>query len=178
MTEIDRLIRLFNATFADFNTELELGDSEPVYLPQSEMYPKNRVIFANGFFSSALHEVAHWCIAGVERLNLEDFGYWYKPDGRSASEQAEFERVEVKPQALEWIFSVAAGHPFYISADNLSGGSNDGSAGFKQAVCDQVEDYLSNGLPNRAERVKQMLLDEYGRSHHFTKYRFSVNRLK
>ena len=178
MTEIDRLIRLFNATFADFNTELVLGDGEPVYLPQSEGYPQNRVVFANGFYSSALHEVAHWCVAGVERLKLEDFGYWYKPDGRSASEQAEFERVEVKPQALEWIFSVAAGHPFYISADNLSGGGNEASVAFKQAVCHQVEDYLSNGLPSRAERVKQMLLDEYGTSRDFAEYRFSVNDLK
>jgi elongation factor P hydroxylase len=57
------------------------------------------------YLASALHEVAHWCLAGVERRKLEDYGYWYSPDGRSRGEQSAFENVEARPQALEWILS-------------------------------------------------------------------------
>jgi elongation factor P hydroxylase len=35
--------------------------------------------------------------------------------------QSQFEDVEVKPQALDWLFCVAAGFPFNVSCDNLEG---------------------------------------------------------
>ncbi len=53
------------------------------------------------FYASALHEIAHWCIAGENRCQQVDYGYWYEPNGRSEERQFEFEKVEVKPQALE-----------------------------------------------------------------------------
>lgn len=59
-----------------------------------------------------MHELAHWCIAGPERRLLADYGYWYEPDGRTEQIQAEFEKVEVKPQAVEWILSASCGFPF------------------------------------------------------------------
>lgn len=144
------LIRLFNGLFErSLNTILVRGDDEPLYLPADDACGQHRIIFAHGFFSSALHEISHWCVAGAKRRTLVDFGYWYKPDGRTAQEQALFESVEVKPQALEWMFSVACGLRFHFSADNLSaeiGASRD----FEQRVQRQVLQYLDTGLPERA----------------------------
>ena len=107
------VIALFDDVFyREYNTRLIHADSDPEYLPADADCPFNRIAFAHGFFSSVLHEVAHWCIAGEERRKLVDFGYWYAPDGRNAEQQRAFYGVEVKPQALEWMFSVAAGIGF------------------------------------------------------------------
>lgn len=155
------LIKLFNTTFLEtHNTELVCCEPEPIYRPADQTYPHHRIVFAHGFFSSALHEIAHWCIAGDERRLLEDFGYWYEPDGRTIERQAEFERVEVKPQALEWIFSVASNHQFHFSADNLEAGLAI-SDEFTTNVRKQVATYLSDGLPRDAEIWKNSLLKHY-----------------
>lgn len=157
----EHVVKLFNATFlSDYNTELVCCEPEPIYRPADEIHPHHRIIFAHGFFASALHEIAHWCVAGKERLLLEDFGYWYQPDGRSAEQQAEFEKVEVKPQALEWIFSQAADFRFHFSADNLNGDAGV-SSGFKQAVQNQVRHYLNKGLPQRAQIWSDTLIQFY-----------------
>ena len=99
------LIVLFNECFSsDFNTRLVKGGEEPIYLPADEERSYHALFFAHGFFSSALHECSHWLIAGEQRRQLVDFGYWYEPDGRNAEQQALFQKVEVKPQALEHCF--------------------------------------------------------------------------
>lgn len=156
------LVEIFNGLFEDsLNTVLLLGDDEPIYLPADEKDPRHRVIFAHGFFASALHEISHWCVAGEQRRLLVDFGYWYKPDGRTAAEQAEFETVEVKPQALEWILSQAAGHKFHFSADNL--GSDIGASDqFKQNVLQQVQQYISGGIPLRPGKLVEAFQEYYG----------------
>jgi elongation factor P hydroxylase len=160
--DIHDLIRLFNDEFErSENTVLARGEDEPVYLPADARHPRHRVIFAHGFYASALHEVAHWCIAGQARRLLVDYGYWYCPDGRSAPEQAEFERVELKPQALEWAFSLAAGFRFDVSVDNLSGIAID-RAGFRRKVYAQLKRYYVDGLPPRAERFIRRLQACYG----------------
>ncbi|MGE4500291.1 MAG: elongation factor P hydroxylase [Hydrogenovibrio sp.] len=159
--QIETLIELFNANFIPSrNTELVCCEPEPIYRPADASHPHHRIIFAHGFFASALHEIAHWCIAGPERRLLEDFGYWYQPDGRTAEQQAEFERVEIKPQALEWIFSASAGFPFVFSADNLSGDVG-ASNTFKENVLRQVKAYLSEGLPEDALAWSNVLLQHY-----------------
>ncbi len=79
--------------------------------------PYHRIVFAHGF-SPVLHEISHWCIAGEARRRLR---YWYCPDGRDEKTQCEFEVVEIKPQALDWLFCVAVGIPFNVSCDNLEG---------------------------------------------------------
>lgn len=155
--QIADLIRIFNDLFLEeLNTELVAGDGEPVYLPAGQHRPHNQIIFAHGFFASALHEIAHWCVAGPERRRLEDFGYWYKPDGRTALEQQEFERVEQRPQAFEWILSVSAGKRFHFSADNLAAGLG-ASDGFKQAVQLRVMQTLDEGLNPRLEALSHAL---------------------
>jgi elongation factor P hydroxylase len=156
------LVRLFNGLFEhSLNTVLVRGDGEPEYLPADASCAQHRILFAHGFFSSALHEVSHWCLAGAQRRTQVDFGYWYKPDGRTAQEQALFESVEVKPQALEWIFSVACGHRFHFSADNLSADIG-ASRGFEIRVRQQVLHYLEAGLPARAGLLVEALRAFYG----------------
>lgn len=155
------LIELFNQTFFDtHNTRLVCCEPEPIYRPVDNECAFNRIVFAHGFFASALHEIAHWCVAGKERRKLEDFGYWYEPDGRSTERQAEFEKVEVKPQALEWIFSQSANFTFHFSADNLEGDAKP-SKEFMQNVYHQVQVYLTNGLPNDAKLWSNALIKDY-----------------
>lgn len=160
---VNELIETFNQLFKPtYNTELVLGDDEPIYLPADQENSHNRVIFAHGFYASALHEIAHWCVAGAERRKLVDFGYWYKPDGRTADEQAEFEKVEVRPQAFEWLMSVASGHKFHFSADNL--GSDIGaSEQFKQNVLDQVHQLLDEGMPERLSLLVSAMCEQSGK---------------
>lgn len=164
MHHYEDLITIFHACFgADYNTRLVKGENEPIYLPANEQQNYHAICFAHGFFSSALHECAHWLIAGEERRKLVDFGYWYAPDGRTVEQQALFQHVEVKPQALEWILSKAAGHKFRISIDNLNGEELDPEP-FKQAVYEQVKHYCSQGLSLRAQRFHDALSVFYGQA--------------
>ncbi|WP_416305245.1 elongation factor P hydroxylase [Neptunicella sp. SCSIO 80796] len=146
------LVLLFDQLFAsNFNTRLIKGDHEPVYLPAGSGQPYAQVVFAHGFYSSALHEIAHWCLAGEKRRELEDYGYWYCPDGRNQQQQEEFEQVEVKPQAIEWAFCLAAGKAFQVSTDNLDGVESDRQQ-FQSKVQQQLKDYLLFGFPPRAQQ--------------------------
>ncbi|WP_131781982.1 elongation factor P hydroxylase [Legionella gresilensis] len=155
------LITIFNACFAQkYNTQLIKGIDEPIYLPADQSRSYHAIYFAHGFFSSALHECAHWLIAGKERRSLVDYGYWYIPDGRTPDQQALFQQVEVKPQALEWILSVAAGYRFHFSIDNLNGVCVD-IENFKQAVYDQVMIYCKQGLAKRANLFRLALCHFY-----------------
>jgi len=159
----DDLIMLFNDLFREsYRTVLVRGSDEPEYLPAAETGGAAQIIFAHGYFASALHEISHWCIAGERRRTLRDYGYWYCPDGRSVSQQQAFEQVEVKPQALEWLFSVAAGSRFHISVDNLSGGGGSDEAGFRRKVIMQADSYLEQGMPPRARAFFDTLRSFYG----------------
>lgn len=145
-----QLVALFEQQFfAAYQTRLVKGQHEPEYLPADQQVPYHRIIFAHGFYASALHEIAHWCIAGTYRRTLPDYGYWYCPDGRNASQQAQFEQVEVKPQALEWAFCLAAGCTFQVSTDNLNGVQSDCKA-FTVKVKNQLLNYIEQGFPARA----------------------------
>ena len=158
----DQLVALFNRAFIESErTELIAGGSEPVYLPPTQTR-LGQIIFRSDFVSSALHEVAHWCIAGERRRQLEDYGYWYQPDGRSAAQQKEFLAVEVKPQALEWLFSAACGLSFSVSMDNLTGQPGDTDI-FRCAVVNQAQRYCEAPLPERAAKWLQCLETQYSR---------------
>ena len=155
------LIKIFDDCFASqYNTRLIKGGDEPVYLPADETRNYHALFFAHGFFSSALHECAHWLIAGEKRRTLVDFGYWYLPDGRDEKEQALFQQVEVKPQAMEWILSQATGHRFRLSVDNLNGADTN-TAVFKDAVYSQVLQYCRDGLSERAHCFRTALSSFY-----------------
>ncbi|WP_426374092.1 elongation factor P hydroxylase [Marinobacter sp. VGCF2001] len=154
---------LFNDLFRESHrTVLARGNTEPEYLPASEPEGFARVVFAHGFYASALHEIAHWCIAGEQRRTLYDYGYWYCPDGRTPKQQQAFEQVEVKPQAIECLFSLAAGFRFHISVDNLAGGGAANEGAFCLKVLAQANQYLACGLPRRAQQFYESLMQFYG----------------
>jgi len=162
MHDAHDLIQRFNTTFeVSHGTILVGGGDEPLYLPADAAHPCHRIIFRRDYFASALHEVAHWCIAGQRRRQLTDYGYWYAPDGRDAEQQAAFEAVEARPQALEWAFSIACNSPFRVSLDNL-----DGEAGlearFQRRVYQTLECMDQQGFPPRAQRFIEVLSDFYG----------------
>ena len=163
--QVDELISLFNDLFRETeNTILVRGRDEPVYLPAGNGQPYHRLVFAHGFFNSALHEIAHWCVAGPRRRLLEDFGYWYEPDGRSLEQQKQFEQVEVKPQALEWIFAVSCGRRFRISSDNLAlaaAGIEHDDRPFRENVHNEVMRRLAQGLPARAGQFACRLREHF-----------------
>jgi hypothetical protein len=167
------LISLFNQCFAkEFNTLLVKGADEPIYSPASDSCSYHQLIFAHGYYASALHEIAHWCIAGKERRLLEDFGYWYEADGRNEHQQKIFEQVEIKPQAVEWALCVAANKKFNVSADNLNGFQVDTTA-FKRSVYQQVLLYLDKGFPPQAQSFIQSLSEFYQISFPLTVEHFS-----
>lgn len=139
--QVDWLILHFNSWFSHHNVTLVKGDFEPEYFPAT-FQQAARIQFAHGFFNSALHEISHWTIAGEKRRLLPDLGYWYAPDGRSAEQQSLFEQVEIKPQAIEWLFSTAFGRKFRVSLDNLTGDSGNGRQ-FKDHVFAQIQRYFS-----------------------------------
>jgi len=145
------LITLFNRCFAKpFNTVLVGGGAEPIYRPSSAVCRTHTIVYTQDYFASALHEVAHWCVAGEKRRQLEDYGYWYAPDGRSHVQQTQFEQVEVVPQALEWQFSVAAGVRFGVSADNLCSALGPSDT-FKQSIVKAAQGFCLTPLNDRAQ---------------------------
>ncbi|GFD82565.1 transporting ATPase [Tenacibaculum sp. KUL118] len=164
-SDVPTLMSLFNSTFEDFNTRLVLGKDEPIYIPAGRGESYHQIVFAHGFFSSALHEIAHWCIAGEKRRLLEDYGYWYCPDGRDETQQADFEKVEIKPQAIEWAFTEAAGRAFQVSTDNLNGVQPD-REGFTRNVAAQLAHYKAHGFPPRAERFINALKITFSKDGH------------
>lgn len=153
--ELEQIFR--ECFFERYRTLLVGGGDEPVYLASCD--PENaphRIVYREDYLASALHEVAHWCLAGASRRLIEDYGYWYAPDGRNASEQAAFERAEARPQALEWILSEACGFAFNLSADNLEAGFGP-SVTFVEAVEREKRRLTEEGLPARGERYRAAL---------------------
>lgn len=153
-----RICTIFEQEFGlATNTKLLGGADEPVYLPADGEHGCNRLFYREDYLSSALHEIAHWCIAGEARRKLEDFGYWYNPDGRTVEQQRIFEAAEVKPQALEWMFSVACGQSFRLSVDNLEGDSSVNHH-FAAAVVDQARLWSEKGgLHSRGDQFLSRL---------------------
>jgi elongation factor P hydroxylase len=156
------IIGIFNQQFEiPSQTVLVGGGEEPLYLPATYLpatslpATPSQIIFRADYAASALHEVAHWCLAGARRRLLPDYGYWYEAE-RDAQQQARFEQVEGRPQALEWIFSEAAGMPFKVSCDNF-----DDQALNKARFCGCVQTHaqalLSAGLPLRAAQFAASL---------------------
>lgn len=154
--------RIFNAIFADsLNTVLIGGATEPLYLPSGEEDSRHRIFYREDFVSSSLHEISHWLVAGPERRQLPDWGYWYAPDGRNAMQQSKFEQAEVKPQALEWLLSIACGIRFRVSLDNLSEHAGNGAV-FKDRVYQQASLNIRDGVNERTKIFYDALALEFG----------------
>lgn len=173
MHQISDLISLFDNTFyQNYQTRLIRGDDEPIYLPADKEHHFHRIIFAHGYYSSGMHEISHWLIAGEKRRLIEDYGYWYCPDGRTTKEQAEFEKVEIKPQAIEWALCIAAGFKFNVSADNLNG-EQPCRMMFQNKVHNQVLKYLESGFCQRTQQLLKAFSDFYQTPWPLTEHRFN-----
>lgn len=129
--------------------------------PLSSLPLGNKIFFNRDYVASALHEAAHWCIAGSARREQVDYGYWYAPDGRNSQQQRMFEKVEVKPQAIEWAFSMACNASFSISNDNLLLTEHDSSV-FEHAVKKQLLCYVKQGFPASAQQFLSVLRQYFG----------------
>jgi elongation factor P hydroxylase len=71
--------------------------------------------------------------------------------------------MEVKPQALEWIFSNACGQKFTPSADNLNASDDIADdTGFKKALVKQARQWCqSQQLPSRGKIFIDALSKEF-----------------
>ena len=162
MHHITDLMSLFDETFfTSYHTRLIKGQDEPIYLPADHTRPFHQIVFAHGYFASALHEIAHWLVAGEERRLQEDYGYWYCPDGRDEQQQAAFQAVEVKPQAIEWMLCAAAGFKFNVSCDNLNG-VQPCRVSFQREVYQRVMHLLAHGVNARTQSFLCALAHFYG----------------
>jgi len=157
VTDLELLFK--NTFYNDYNTTLCGGALEPEYLPADDEQLTNRLVYREDFFASALHEIAHWCIAGARRREQIDFGYWYEAEGRDSEKQTAFFAVEVKPQALELLFSLCAGFAFKVSADNT--GLAIDPLPFAKAVLTQAQLYCKEGMPHRAWQFCLTLIHFY-----------------
>lgn len=163
VAQVDQLIELFDRLFADrYQTRLVRGDEEPLYQPASKACVYHRIIFAHGYFASALHEISHWCIAGAKRRQLEDYGYWYMPDGRDEDAQRAFERAETAPQAIEKQLTLACRRRFNVSVDNLDGSAEVDRDAFADRVEAKRQAWLSKGFPRRARAFNATLEAFFG----------------
>ena len=172
-----KILAAFHKQFEDsYQTILVDEGHEPVYLPSDDSGKPHRIVFAHGFWNSALHEIAHWCIAGPQRRTQEDYGYWYQPDGRSREKQSEFESVEVRPQALEWHFTCAIKKDFFLSVDNLDGAGGADLEAFKKAVQKEALSLVRQGLPKRARMFWLALQEEFRSHNHVQSYWTTAER--
>ena len=147
---------LNNTVLINHGTRLVGGFPEPYYkAPGTTSLAE--VQFTRDYERSALHELGHWCIAGKQRRLINDYDYWYVPDGRSEEQQHLFFDVEVKPQALEKHFSTALAVPFDVSVDNLGNHPQTGVGKFSDRVNEQYAHYLAAGFPSRATEIYNCL---------------------
>lgn len=127
------------------------GAGEPLYLPESPGTPA-LIRYTQDYPRSALHELAHWCLAGRARRQQVDYGYWYQPPPRSRVQQAQFMAAEVRVQALESLFARACGLTFRVSVDDFDITTAE-EAAFSAAVAEQAHCFAAGGLPRRAESI-------------------------
>ena len=151
----------FNARFGRcYQVRLIGGAQEPLYLPAAGA-DRATIRYTRDYARSALHELAHWCLAGVRRRGLVDYGYWYQPPARSPDQQRAFAEAEVAVQALESLFAEASGLPFRVSVDDFTNDA-DAESAFTGAVAERVECFRSSGLPSRADEIRRALTRQLG----------------
>lgn len=155
-----RIRDVFNALFgASHRTVMEGGGTEPLYFPV-RAGQLARIVFTRDYAASALHEAAHWCVAGAARRRRVDYGYPYRPPPRDAPETIEFCNRELRCQALERVFSEAAGLRFRVSLDDLTT-HPERVAVFDRAVRCKALQLRRRGLPARAACLREALCNAF-----------------
>jgi hypothetical protein len=156
MTDAEIAAR-FNRRFAHVaDTVLVGGAAEPVYLPAAPGRPA-LIRYTRDYAQSALHEIAHWCLAGPEQRARVDYGLWYQPPPRSPRLQARFYEAEVPVQAVEMLLADACGVTFHFSSDNLGRDDPEAERGFAERVRRAHRELLEAPLPTRVAAVLQAL---------------------
>ena len=147
------IVCAFNRLFqGSCNTVLLGGADEPLYRAASAEQLVSEIWFRDDYASSALHEIAHWCIAGSARRQQNDYGYWYV-EHRDLSQQKQFELVEARPQGLEWVLSVAAGVEFRVSCDNFELPGMELKP-LRVRIREEALKFVQGELPARAEQLQ------------------------
>jgi hypothetical protein len=166
-----QIIYVFNSLFSEScNTRLSGGFSEPFYKAARRPHDVHEIQYREDFVSSALHEIAHWCLAGSLRRTQDDYGYWYIKD-RCKDQQEQFEQVEAKPQGLEWILSIAAGVDFRVSCDNFDVKSSDTTL-FRRLVRQQAVAQIEAGLLQRTRQLADALTAISGEAGYINDYHY------
>ncbi len=156
-----QIVHVFNSLFSEsYNTRLSGGFSEPFYKAARRPHDLHEIQYREDFVSSALREIAHWCLAGSRRRTQDDYGYWYIKE-RCKDQQVRFQRLEAKPQGLEWILSIAAGVDFRVSCDNFEVESLDLTL-FRQLVRQQAVAQVEAGLLQRTRQLVDALVEVSG----------------
>ena len=159
--DADAIGALFNRCFASFDLAMVGGFEEPEYLPHGHpalaCAGKAEIRFTRDYAASALHEAAHWCLAGRERRKRVDYGYDYIAPPRCAVAKARFFELEARVQAIESLFTEAIGMTFRASLDDLTSTSLD-LATFQARIDIDRASLSTQGLPPRARRFQRALL--------------------
>lgn len=150
-----RIAQVFNAEFlGTHNTLMSGGAAEPLYVPAVGCQP-SQILFTHDYPASALHEAAHWCLAGRARRRQRDYGYWYVPGPRTAPQRRAFFAVEAQVQALEAIFAQTCNVRFVVSADDFAASPEEIDE-FRQCI-EQLVAQRRPCLPERARRFCEAL---------------------
>ena len=156
----DEIAWRFNAACSrSHGTVLIGGALEPLYLPAQGLRPAV-IRYTRDYAQSALHELAHWCLAGPRRRSRVDYGYWYLPPPRSPLQQRRFEAVETPVQGLELILAVATGVRFHVSPDN-PGAAHADFVDFERRIFESATRRLSAGLNSRTLAVLDALNERW-----------------
>jgi len=139
-----------------YRTVLVGGAAEPLYLPAAPGRCAE-IHYTRDYAQSALHELAHWCIAGKARRTLVDYGYWYQPPPRDHAARDRFFAVESRVQGLELLFARVTGVRFHVSVDDP--GSDPGD--FEARVHAAARDWLGSELPERTRTVLTSLCPDW-----------------
>lgn len=151
----------FNSRFGR-QARLVGGGREPFYRPAAG--GRSAVIrYTRDYAQSALHEIAHWCLATPAARRQADYGLCYQPPPRSPADQAKFYADEVPVQALEWVFALACGVTFSLSADNPGMDNDPARPQFERQVRAAHLRLLKAGLPNPANDVLAALNPQWRR---------------
>ena len=158
--QAQRIAVLFDATFAAHRTVMRGGGTEPLYRPGRGDAPA-LVVYTRDYPASALHEAAHWCLAGARRRQLTDYGYWYVPGPRDSAQRRAFFAAECEVQALEAVFANAAGVAFVVSADDFTAPHAELEE-FARRVARRTAELATARLPPRAQQFRAALQRHLG----------------
>ena len=151
---------VFNCTFSDHSVVMHGGYREPMYIPGMDVA---EIRYTLDHTASALHEAAHWCIAGRRRRRNTDYGYFCEPPPRSGMHRVRFEDVEIEAQSVEVLLAEAAGSQFQPSADDVDVPLFLLEA-FSSRILERARERRQVGLPKRADKFRAALCLERNRT--------------